>query len=74
VAATIDSNTRTKDSTNHIGDTPKEETRQACRRLPEPKSDSRVSLGGRGREERSAHDDASKKVTAPVGVFVVHIT
>jgi hypothetical protein len=74
VAATIDSNMRTKDSTNHLGDAPKEEMVQARRRCPNRSP----ALGfpplvEAGKNEQR-HDDASKEVTVPVGVAIVRIT
>jgi hypothetical protein len=65
---------RTRDSTNHLGDAPKEENDAAALPPPEPKSGSRVSSGGRGGEERAAHEDASKEVTVLAGVAVVRFT
>jgi hypothetical protein len=74
VAATIDSNTRTKDSTNHLADAPKEETMQAHHRCPNRS----LALGfpplvEAGKNEHR-HDDVSKEVMVPAGVAVVRIT
>jgi hypothetical protein len=58
---------------NHLGDAPKEGTTHTRRRRPNQSP----ALGfppvvETGKNEQR-HDDASKKVTAPVGVAVVHI-
>jgi hypothetical protein len=64
----------TNDTTNHQGDTPKEETTQPHRR----RSNRRPALGFppvlEMAKSEQHQDNASKEVTAPVGVAVVRIT
>jgi hypothetical protein len=65
---------RTKDSMNHLGDAPTEETMQPHRRCPNrsPALGFPPVLEAGKNEQR--HDDASKEVTAPAGVALVCIT
>jgi hypothetical protein len=60
-----------QDSTNHLGDTPKEETTQLrrCRPNRSPVLGFAPVLEAGKNEQR--HDNASKEVTAPVGVALV---
>jgi hypothetical protein len=64
---------RTKDSTNHLGDAPKEEMMQLRRSPNRSLAPGFPPVVEAGKNEQ-CHNDASKKVTVPAGIAIVRFT